>query len=725
MKTALFALLATAAMPLSVMAQETPPDGGKAEDDVLVTGDRDEREANDDFHTTITITAAGLNRVDVIAGTSVVTGIQLQREGAGQVGEVLASLPGVSATGFAPGASRPILRGFGGDRVRVLTDGLGSLDASATSADHAVSADPLTADRIEVLRGPAVLLYGSQAIGGAVNIVTKRIPPRQPDEAVHLDALAGIDTASNLREAGLSLDAPIAGGLVAHVDASWRQTDDVEIPGFAASPSLRADLLADAEEEEEEGHLEEAEELREAASIRDVLPNSYTETLSAGAGLAYFQGESNFGISFGYYDTEYGIPGLPGVGHVHGEEEGEDEAEDEEEEGPVSIGLEQYRVDLRGAIDLGSGFFDALTTRIGWSDYTHTEFEGDEVGTVFDVEGVEGRVELVQSRRALGGGSLSGSLGLQYSQVDFDAEGAEAYIPRNSTESLAFFTLQELAFNRFELEAGARYESTQVDATDVGLERSFDTFSAALGGNVPLGEDIRLGTNLSRTERAPSAQELYADGPHIATQQFELGDDTLDVESSWGAEGYLRGSLGRAKVNLGVYANWFEDFIYLQATGEEEDGLPVFAYRQQDADQWGVEAQVTMPLMESEAFSLLADLRGDYTRATLSDGTSVPRIPPLSLYGALEARWDHFDLRGEVEWFAEQDRVAPLETPTDSFAFVNASLAWHPFEGDENFTLLAQVDNIFDTEGRRAASFTKDFVPLPGRNFKLTARASF
>ncbi len=733
MKTAAFALLATAAMPLAALAQDTPAeqdrDEGSADAEVGIEAEEARIEpGDDDFHNVIYVTAAGVDRLDVIAGTSIVTGIALQRESSGQVGEVLASLPGVSASGFAPGASRPILRGFGGDRVRVLNDGIGTLDASGASDDHAVAADPLIAQRIEVLRGPAVLLYGSQAIGGAVNVVTKRIPPRVPDEPIHIDALAGFDTASNLREGGLSVDMPLLNNVAFHADASYRETGDVEIPGFAASDFLRDDLLADAAEEEEEGHIEEADELREAANISGTLPNSYSETWSAGAGLAAFVGEHNFGVSFGYYDTSYGVPTAPGTGHHHGEEDDDhdddhDDGHDDEEEGEeaVSIGLERIRFDMRAGFDLGGGFFDSVQARAGWSDYTHTEFEGTEVGTVFDVAGVEGRVELVQTRR----NGWGGSIGAQYSSVDFNAVGEEAYIPPNVTETFALFTLQEIDFERLELEAGVRYETTSVVAETLGLDRSFDTFSAAFGGGYILFDDFRAGLNLSRTQRAPTAAELYAEGPHIATQQFEVGNPTLDIEASWGAEGYLRGEIGEVKINASIYRNWFSDFIFLAATGVEEDDLPVFTFRQQDADQWGAEAQVTFPLVEARDFSLLGDLRGAYTNAELDNGDAVPRIPPLSLYGALEARWEHFDLRGEVEWFDDQSNLAPLETPTDSFTHVNLSLAWHPFEGEENFTLLAQVDNVFDAEGRRATSFTKDFVPLSGRNFKLTARASF
>ncbi|BBC71783.1 TonB-dependent receptor [Altererythrobacter sp. B11] len=678
----------------------------------------------DDFHGPIVVTAAGLRRLDVLAGTSVLDGTELLRDLDSQLGETLAKLPGVSATSFAPGASRPILRGFGGERVRVLTDGVGAIDASGTSADHAVTVDPLIAERIEILRGPAALLYGGQAIGGAVNVITKRIPPSVPQEPIHVDALASVDSAYNRREGGLSVDVPVGSSVAFHVDGSYRNTDDVDIPGYVASPSLRAGLLADAAEEQEEGHLDEAAELRETANVRGKLPNSWTETYTLGTGVAFFSGDSNIGVSFDYYDTNYGVPGLPGIGHVHDHEDGAaEEAAEEEDHGEenVSIGMKRYRVDLRGTLDLGEGFFEKVQTRWGYSDYTHTEFEGAETGTIFDVEGVEGRVELVQSRR----GGWQGSIGGQYSHVDFSATGEEAFVPPNKTDSFALFTVQEVDLDPIEVEAGGRYERTTVDVAALGENRDFDAFSFAAGASYRVAAEVRAGVNLSRAERAPSAQELFADGPHVATQQYEVGNAALDKEGSWGVEGYVRGDLGPARFSASIYRNWFDGFIFLSETGDEDDGLPVYQFLQQDADQWGIEGEVSLPLYASGDFSLQTDLRGAYTRATLADGTPVPRIPPFNLLGALEAQAGHFDLRGEVEWYDRQDRIAPLETPTDGFTFVNLSVAWHPLEGSNNVTLIAQVDNVFDTEGRRAASFTKDFVPLAGRNFKLSARASF
>ncbi|WP_066526754.1 TonB-dependent receptor [Erythrobacter sp. CCH5-A1] len=668
----------------------------------------------------IIVSAAGLEQLDLLAGTSVLDIGDVQRDAqTGQIGDLLAKLPGVSATSFAPGSSRPVLRGQQGERVRVLVDGVGTADVSNTSVDHATTIEPITIERIEVLRGPAVLLYGSQAIGGAVNVIDKRIPVRMPDHDLHVDAFAGVDSASNLRTGAASLDVGIGSNLVAHVDGSWRKTGDIDIGGFQVAQPLRADLLAEAAEEEAEGELEEAAELREAAGVRGTVPNTAMESWTVNAGLGLVLGESTFGASIGWYDTSYGVPTRPGAGHHHGEEGGAGEEEEGEER--VTIGLQQFRADFKGDVYLGEGAFERLKLRVGYSDYTHTEFEGDEVGTVFDSTSVEARAELVQNT----GGALRGSSGLQYTHRDFFAVGAEAYIPPNLTDQVALFTLQEWGTGPFQIEAAARGEFTKVEAQTLGIERDFDTFSGALGLVYEGIEGVRLGINGSRAERAPSAEELFSDGPHIATQAFEIGDPDLATERAWGLEAFARGQIGKGTFGLTAYRQWFDNYIFLEETGAEEDDLPVFQYLQGDADFWGFEAELSYPVIDTGGFRLLTDLSASYVEAELDDGTAVPRIPPLSLLGALEAQTGPVDLRGEVQWFDGQDRVTTFETPTDSFTLVNASAAWRPLKDNRNVTVLLAADNIFDVNGRRHASFTKDFVPLIGRNFRASVRLSF
>lgn len=718
-RLALAASLTMGALATPAMAQDADEAGATA--DERIEDDVHSRRVGPDG--TIVVSAAGLKQLDVLAGTSVFEADDIQRNLDGQIGEVLAKLPGVSASSFAPGASRPVLRGFQGERVRVLVDGLGTADVSNTSVDHATTIEPLTAERIEVLRGPAVLLYGSQAIGGAVNVIDKRIPTRMPEEDFHLDALAAWNSATDMLNGGASLDLPIGSNLVFHVDGSYRDTDDLEIGGFQVSPALRADLLADAAEEEAEGEVEEAEELREAAGQRGFVPNTASETWTVNAGFGLILGDSTFGASVGWYDTDYGVPGRPGAGeHAHGEEgeEGEEE-EGEEEEEIVTIGLEQFRADFRGDIALGDGFFQRLKLRVGYSDYTHTEFEGDEVGTVFDSVSLEARAELTQKET----GPLRGSLGLQYTYRDFDAVGAEAYVPPNITDQFALFALQEYGSGPIQIEAAGRIEFTDVEAQSVGVQRDFTTFSGALGLIYEAEQAFRAGVNLSRVERAPSAEELFSDGPHIATQAFEIGDPTFDTESAWGVEAFARGTVGTAQFNVAVFQQWFDNYIFLTETPDEEDGLPVFIYLQDDATYFGIEGDVTFPFYNDGNFTLLADLRGSYINAELDDGSAIPRIPPVELLGALEAQTAAFDVRAEVQWFGEQDDVAAFETPTDSFTLVNASVAWRPLPSRENLTVLVGVDNIFDVVGRRHASFTKDFVPLAGRNAKASVRLSF
>ena len=306
----------------------------------------------------VVISAPGVERLDLLAGTSVVSGDELVRDIRGQIGDSLTQVPGVSATSFSPGASRPVLRGFQGERVRVLTDGLGTLDASNTSTDHAVAIEPLTAERIEVLRGPAVLLFGSQAIGGAVNVLDRRIPRAVPENGFHVDAIGAYGSAADERGGGAAVDFAITPQIVAHIDGSYRKSDDLRVGGYVLSAPLRAEQLEIAEEEADEGHLDEAAEALENANRRGRLPNSGTRTYSLGGGIALINDGGSLGFSAGYYDTRYGVPARPGAHHDHGGTGGHDH------EDPVTIGLQQFRADVRGEVNVG-GFIDTLRVRAG------------------------------------------------------------------------------------------------------------------------------------------------------------------------------------------------------------------------------------------------------------------------------------------------------------------------------------------------------------------------
>jgi iron complex outermembrane recepter protein len=655
----------------------------------------------DDFHNNdIVVLGPYGKQLDILAGTSAITGETLATDARGQIGDTLTQLPGVSSTSFAPGASRPVLRGFQGGRVAVLTDGIGNIDASNTSADHAVTIESLTADRIEVLRGPAVLLYGGQAVGGAVNIVDKRIPRKVPDEPVHVDALLGYASANQEYSGGASLDVPLTSRFVVHVDGSYRKGKDQRSGGFVLSPALRAETLAFANASSDP---EESESLRALSSSRGKVPGTAVKTWTAGVGASFIDDGGNLGISYSIYDTLYGIASRPG-----GEER-------------VSIDLKQYRFDMRGEVNLGDGLFDKVKLRSGYANYRHQEIVAGEIGTLFLSKGIETRAELVQNEK----NGWNGASGLQFQTRDFEAIGEEAFVPPNKTNQFGIFTLQEFALGKITLQGSARYDRASLRALSLDTKRTFNNVSAALGLAYSDGL-FKVGANSSRTARAPSAEELFSNGPHLATQAFEIGDANLKSERSWNGELYVRYDSTPFELSATLHANRFSNFIYERETGNTEDDLPVFQITQSKARFWGVELEASARIGSFAGFDLETDIVSDYVRAKFgNNGGNVPRIPPLRVLGGIGLKSDSIDLRGEVEWADNQNRTEFSETTTKGYTVTNASATFRPWGRNRNIALIASANNIFDVTVRRAASFTKDFAPLAGRDFRVTARFSF
>ncbi len=703
------------AITSTLHAQENSEKSRDSEETTVDSGDR----ASDDFHTDkpIVVTAPFLEELNILAGTSSLSGDRLTNALRPQIGDVLTKLPGVSTTSFAPGASRPVLRGLQGARILVLNDGLGTIDVSTTSADHGVTVEPLLLDRIEVLRGAAVLLFGGGAIGGAVNAIDKRIPRAVPEEAFHFDALTSYATAANEFGISGSLDVPLTPNFVAHIDGSYRDSGNLSIGGPVLTPALQAQQIALAAQETADGNLEGAEEALEFAELSDSIPNTQTETYNFGGGVSWFGDGITLGASIGYLNSDYGVPNNPNVSE---EEEEEEEGGEEEGEG-VTIALDQLKIDFRGEIDL-SGAFEKLRIRAAYADFQQTEFEAPgEPGTVFDNQGVEARVELVQSEK----NGWRGASGIQYSYRDFSAIGAEAFVPPNTTNQFGIFTLQEIKTGKVDLEGSLRLDFTDSESQTIGIDRSFTSFSAAAGIGYNIEENTKFGLNLTRAERAPSPEELFSDGPHLATASFEIGNPNFDTETSYGGELYIRIEQPNWQLSVAGYVNIINDFIIELPTGEEEDGLPVFQFIQNDADFYGFEVQGSAALGKAGDFAISIDGVADYVNAGLDDAGPVPRIPPLRLLGGIEAQSDVLSLRAEIEWFDDQERNAAFETETDGFTLVNASATWKPLGDKAGVTLIASANNIFDVVGRRAASFTKDFAPLAGRDFRLSAKFSF
>ncbi len=638
----------------------------------------------DDAPQAIIVSGHALRDMGLMAGSVELEGDALIRASAPQIGEVLASLPGVSATGFAPGASRPVLRGLTGDRVQVLIDGIGAMDASSVSADHGVALDTLTIDHIDVLHGPAVLAFGGQAIGGAVNAYDKRIPRRMPDGPIALTVTGGFSSVSSGTNAAASIDVPLGGRLVAHADASWNADGDLRVGGDVLSPQLIAQVPG-------------------LADVRGKVTNSFARGTTFGAGLAWLGDGGNLGVSVQRIDRRYGIPARPGTG----------------EEG-VSIDLGQTRYDLRGELKLG-GFFESLYLRGAYADYDHDELEGEAVGTTFARKGGEVRLELIQADH----GGWNGRSGVQFSGGKLDVIGAEAILPANRDRRLGLFTLQQLKFGKLELEAAGRIEHVGIKAKSIGFDRGFNLHSAAAGIAFRPTEPLKLGINFSHGERAPSAEELLTEGLHIATQSYETGNPDFLKERSNGAEAYLHYDTPQTRLSFAAYLTRFTNFITPVPTGGTAEGFPVYAYRQLPARFVGFEIQGSQRLAQWGDDRLTLDASADYVHARLGDGSPVPRIPPLRLMGGLEYAASKFTLRGEVEWNAAQNRVGSFENPTAAFTVVGASASWRPYGEQGPLTVILAADNLTNANGRRAASFTRDFVPIAGRDLRITARVKF
>ena len=697
------AAIAALLAPAAAFAQSTPSDSGQdrfhatPSTDIIVTG------------------VLPVARQDMLSGVAVLQGEKLTQALRPSIGETLAETPGVSATSFGPSASRPVLRGLQGERVRILTDGIGSIDVSNTSVDHAVVVNPLLAERIEVLRGPQSLLYGSSAIGGVVNVIDKRIPRSVPDEPVHIGALATYGSAANERSGAGSIDVPIGSNWVIHADGSYMKTDDLKIGGYALTPELRRQALASAQLPQDPD-AEEPIDFAANANVKGKLPNSQSKTWTAGAGIAYIGDGGSFGLSYSHYDSLYGIPirfaTEPG----------------QEQEGP-RLDLLQNRVDARVEINAGGNVLDKIALRYGYANYRHFELEEDgEIGTAFYNKGMEGRLDLTQTKH----GAWSGVTGGQFFIRDFNVVGEEAFLPKNSTEQVGIFTLQQLDYGALKFVAGARYENTALEGKPMPEQdqffngrRSFDAFSASLGASYGFTQNWRFGVNLSRTERAPAAEELFANGPHAGTEAFEVGNPNFGLEKSWGAEAILRGSGPGYTFEASAYHTWFSNFIYEDQTGEIEDGLPVYQFRQADARYYGFEVQGSATLAKIGEARIVADGLADYVHAKIDNVGAAPRIPPLRLMGGLGVNTEKFDVRGEVEHSFDQKRVTSFETPTDGFTLVNAEVNYRPWGNTRPLSFALSANNIFNVNARRHASFLKDYAPLAGRDIRLSARIDF
>lgn len=663
------------------------------------------------------------NQVDLAQSTTVLSGRSLLLKQQATLGDTLASETGIHATSFGPGASRPIIRGLGGDRIRLLENSIGTIDASVISPDHAVSVEPLLVERIEVVRGPASLLYGSNAVGGVINVITHRIETDLPTEPMRGSAeIRGGTGADELAGGGVfdfSLKTAADRAFVVHFDAFGHRTKNIRIPDFAESATLRAE------------ETEHAAEHGEAAPsfARGRLPNSSLETRSAAMGVSYVTPTFHFGISHSGFNSDYGVPG-----HEH-ETDASAVAEG------VRIDLRQRRTDLQGEWHGGGGFIQGARLKIGRAEYRHTEIEPDGApGTLFTNEGHEGRLELLHGDAK----PWTGAIGTQVTRSDFAADGEEAFLPPSRTDSAALFAFEEVVTGPLTWQFGARYERTKIAPSGLAARRD-EELAASAGAVWKFDDHYVLTLSVAHTGRAPNAQELYANGAHAGTQSFELGDANLRSERSLGLEASLRRRKGFLTGAFTIFAHRFHDYIFEQPTGMvaiEGDGgsefvspesaaaeaaegsLPVYRYVQHDARFWGAELETIWHLHESTKWNLDVRLAADFTRARES-GRHLPRIPAARTTAGVSWSAGPWNAGAEYQILFDQNRVAAHESPSDGYALLSASVS-RTFELDhKRFEIFLRGSNLTDAEARPHTSFVKDLAPLAGRAAIAGVRFTF
>lgn len=638
----------------------------------------------------VTSTALHENPLEVAQPTSVVAGDELRRQIAASIGETLAGELGVSSTYFGPSASRPVIRGLGGYRVQVLQDGAAALDVSSLSQDHAVSIESVVSQQIEIVKGPAALLYGSGAAGGLVNVVTTRIPHELTTSPISGAAELRSDTATDERTGAFSLDGG-AGALAFHADYFDRETDDVKIPGFAQSAQLRQQLI-DAGEEPD--------------AIRGRIANSASETRGGAIGASLI-GDAGFGgLSWSRYESTYGIAA----------------------EAEAFIDMRQDRFDAKGDWNVNGAWLDTLHLNGAYSDYTHTEFEAPGIpGTIFNQNSFELRAAADHHWNS----DWRGTVGVQYVDMDFEAIGEEAFVPASLTHALSVFAFEERHFDRWTLELGARAEHQTIEPVkDRSLPDYDDTaFNLSAGLVFKLAADRALALNVTRTQRHPQAAELYADGPHIAAGRVETGNTDLEMETAYTVDLSLRSTGEAIRWTLNAFYNDYGTYIYLRPTGDlapgEEEPLPIYEYLQGGAKLYGYEAEVIFPLLGAGDRSLDLRLASDYVRGKLNDGSNLPQIPPLRIGGGVHYETGLWHAGIEAFYNTKQDEVIENELPTDGYTMLNLDVSYRLPIGQKHLLIFARGSNLLDEEARLAASPLKDLAPLPGRSFHLGARAEF
>ena len=649
----------------------------------------------------VTVTGLPLAADDMAAPVSVLEGEVWQLRRGATLGESLAGEPGIHATHFGAGASRPVIRGMDGPRVGVLANGMELHDASTISPDHAVVTEPLLAERVEVLRGPAALVHGG-AVGGVVNVVDQKIPTALPENGLEGTAELRWGSAANERAGVVGLTAG-KGPLALRVEGASRRAGDYRVgSGWAGGRKV---------------------------------DGSFNETDTGSIGLSWIGSAGYLGLAYTRQQAQYGLPGhthgfedchthglganmhlhCGGHGHAdHDDHDHDDHDHDHDHSVPV-VDMTSHRWDVRGQWNAPLQGIEAVRLRASHTRYGHDEIEGDAVATRFRNRAHDVRVEVQHAPLA----GWRGVWGLSTGQRQFSADGEEAYVQPTDTRRLGLFLLEEYTLGDWRFQAALRHDRQRVQAQHAAQERKHHGTSASVGAVWRFTPGYQASAAFSRAQRMPTAEELYANGLHMATSTLEKGNPNLKKETSQALELGLGKTAGRTTWKLNGYHYRIQGYIYGQ-TLDEHDGLQLLQYSQRDARFTGLEASVRQALGRHLGLGLW----GDVVRAQLADGGGpLPRIPAARVGVRLDTSWQGWE--GQAEWVqvARQTRTAAYETRTGGYGMLNLSV-YKAIDGTP-WSVYLKGENLTNRLGLAHTSFIKNVAPLKGRNVTLGLQARF
>ncbi len=618
---------------------------------------------------------------------------ELRLKAASTIGEAIKLEPGVHGQSFGPGVGLPVIRGQSGPRVRVLNNGLGANDASQASPDHASTVNPLTADRIEILRGPATLLYGSGAIGGVVNVIDNRIPKLVPEKLVTGAFEQKFNSVSNETSTAVKLE----GGkdfFAYHLDGFYRNNANVDVGGLAIDPAR--------------GQVSEPD-LMVTRNTNGFINNSASEARGATAGFSLV-GDSGFiGVSGNLLDNAYGIP-----------PEGTDDGE------RVQVKLEQNKIDFKGELYNPISFLEAIKTSMSYTDYEHRETAMNETEAFFQNDTYEGRLEIPHQPIA----GFTGVLGVQTISSKFSALAVEDNIfltPPTRTTSVGVFGQESIDIGPVNVKAGVRVEHTTLDPDFTGIPyRSFTPISASVSGQWNANDQHRFTGAFSRSQRAPQVQELYFSGFHEATRAFERGNPNLTEETSNNFDLGYRFDADWVIAEVDLFYNLVDDYIFLGRTGAIVDDAPEVLAQQTQAYFLGYEANLIFPVMDNNHGTVDFTLFSDFTRGRLTNMGDVPQQPPL--------RWGFQVDHSKGQWSSNlrltrgemQNNPGANESNTPPYVLLNLATHYHllDFHGTD-VLFFAKGNNLLDQTIRNSTSFLRNFSPEAGIGAELGVRVDF